>query len=154
MHRPSVPDALTAEPSHPPSLVAVPFGSTKDGGRLVLFCLKYPSLHFSGCCAVWKHQRREGRGKRFHLPVCSRLRQNKETKGSQQLSRYTRSSSLCVRSSRAPKSTSEHQAKQIGRTLLQTHTCLIFTAVRSVRSWTVRAPNPTRKLSIQIDRSG
>ncbi len=67
MHWPSVPDALTAEPSHPPSLVAVPFGSTKDGGRLVLFCLKYPSLHFSGCCAVWKHQRSEGTGKPFSL---------------------------------------------------------------------------------------
>ena len=47
MHWPSVPDALTAEPSTrpPPSLVAVPFGSTRGGGKTcIVFRLKYPSL--------------------------------------------------------------------------------------------------------------
>jgi hypothetical protein len=83
MHWPSVPDALTAEPSTrppPPSLVAVPFGSTRGGGKTCIILREVPVPHVSGCCAVWKHQRREGRGKRFHLPVCSRLRQNKEKK--------------------------------------------------------------------------
>ena len=164
MHWPSVPDALTAEPStRPPSphpWLLCRLEAPGVGGRLVSFLPEVPVPRVSGCCAVWKHQRREGRGKRFHSPVCSRLRQNKEKKDRNSLvdtpgahhCAYDRPSRISTVPS--PQSTSEHQAKQIGRTLLQTHTCLIFTAVRSVRSWTVRAPNPTRKLSIQIDRSG
>ena len=83
MHWPSVPDALTAEPSTRPPPSPHPWllcrlEAPGVGGRLVLFLPEVPVPRVSGCCAVWKHQRREGRGKRFHVPVCSRLRQNKE----------------------------------------------------------------------------
>ena len=45
----------------------------------ISFC-KYPSLHVAGCCAGWKHQRREGAGKVFFVlfRIFSLLRQEQQ----------------------------------------------------------------------------